>query len=227
MPEKEDDVEGYWPDGCWPDNICAEPNPTTRIDLDAVGSPTNTIMCWPSVGGMIIVDYISSVEFRYLGLDHLKINQRSYNTTEEDHFCQQLRRIGGKWWESYWDRTWATEMFMRRMSPIEKEVLHIGWPETGGVWLLRFENKYPQIVRRGTPTERMYNEIINNATTMEERWRAIKSCGGEFFEDPRDSEYIKPLLDGFGEHEEENNYPTYEERNEESPQWLLDYIATL
>ncbi|KAK0122198.1 hypothetical protein ONS95_010455 [Cadophora gregata] len=162
-------------------------------------------MCWPSVGGMIIVDYISSVEFQYLDLDKLEINQRSYNSTEEDNFCRQLRRTGGKWWKSYDDWGWATQISLRRMSPTEKEVLHIGWPETGGVWLLRFENKYPQVVRRGTPTEQMYTAIIHNATTMEERCRAIERCGGEFFEDPRDSQYIRPLLDGFGEHDEEDN----------------------
>jgi len=67
----------------------------------------------------------------------------------------------------------------------------------------------------------MYTKIINNATTMDERCRAIESCGGEFLEDPRDSEYIRPLLDGFGEHEEEDNDPTEEERNEEVPQWLV------
>lgn len=94
--EKEEHLTNVWTDDCWADGICVKPDPTTRIDLDGVGSLTNTILCWPSVGGMIIVDSISGVEFQYLGLDNLAFNQRSYNATEEDHFCQGLRRIGGK-----------------------------------------------------------------------------------------------------------------------------------
>lgn len=41
----ETEEEKYWPNGCWRDTICAEPDPTTRIDPDALGSPTSTIMC--------------------------------------------------------------------------------------------------------------------------------------------------------------------------------------
>ncbi|KAH9218665.1 hypothetical protein DL95DRAFT_458242 [Leptodontidium sp. 2 PMI_412] len=226
-PENEEHIEEHWTDGCWPDTLCATPDPTTRIDLDADGVLTNRILCWPSIGGIIITDDMSSVEYSYLGLDHLEINQRSYNSTEEDAFCRKLRKTGGKWWDSYWDWIKATQMLLRHMSPTEKEVLHLGWPETGGVWLLRYENKYPHVIRHGTPTEKAYNEIINNATTMEERWRAIKSCRGTFFKDPRDSEYIKPVLDGFGEHEEQDNSMSLEERNEEDPEWLLEYIANL
>ncbi|KAL5325967.1 hypothetical protein ACEPPN_007103 [Leptodophora sp. 'Broadleaf-Isolate-01'] len=93
--------------------------------------------------------------------------------------------------------------------------------------VVTYENKYPHVIRHGTPTEKAYNEIINNVTTMEERWRAIESCRGTFFKDPRDSEYIKPVLDGFGEHEEQDNSMSLEERNEEDPEWLLEYIANL
>ena len=178
-------------------------------------------MCRPSVGGMIIVNDLSRAEIAYLGLDNLKVNEISYNSTEEDNFCRQLRNTGGKWWETYWDWQWAVQYRGRRMSSIEREVLYLGWPKTGGVWLLRFENKYPNIIRHGTPAEQALDAIIRNATTMEERWQAIESCGGTFFRDPRDSEYIKPLLDGFGEHGWSDNTPTDEEINEESPQWLV------
>ncbi|KAG4441456.1 hypothetical protein IFR05_003062 [Cadophora sp. M221] len=225
--DQQEKPDKYWIDGCWRDDICATQDPATRIDLDANGVLTKIILCWLSIGGVIIVDDMSSVEYSYLGLDHLEINQRSYNSTEEDAFCRALRRTEGKWWDSYWEWEWATQMLARHMSPTEKEFLHLGWSETGGVWLLRYENKYPHVVLRGTPTEIAYKEIINNATTMEERWRAIESCGGTFFKDPRDSEYIKPLLDGFGEHEEQDNSPSPEERNQEDPEWLLEYMANL
>ena len=42
---------------------------------------------------------------------------------------------------------------------------------------------------------------IYNALTMEERCEAIKLSGGTFFENPEDSEYVRPLLQGFGNRE--------------------------
>jgi len=43
---------------------------------------------------------------------------------------------------------------------------------------------------------------IFNAHTMEERCDGIKMCGGTFYGRPENYEYVKPLVEGFGEYEE-------------------------
>lgn len=40
---------------------------------------------------------------------------------------------------------------------------------------------------------------IMNAHTMEERCRAMEMVGATYYENPEDCEYVKPLLDEFGE----------------------------
>lgn len=49
----------------------------------------------------------------------------------------------------------------------------------------------------------MHGDIgtIYNALTMEERCEGIKLSGGIFFENPRESDVVRPLLEGFGKHE--------------------------
>jgi hypothetical protein len=74
----------------------------------------------------------------------------------------------------------------------EREQLILGWPAGGGVWVLRFKNRDavsedPVTIRR-----------LNNALTMDERYNVIEMCGGAFYKNPGESEYVKPLLDGFG-----------------------------
>ncbi|KAH7409710.1 hypothetical protein BKA64DRAFT_405561 [Cadophora sp. MPI-SDFR-AT-0126] len=102
-----------------------------RLD-PSIGLYTNTIHSWPSIGGIIIAERVHPVELAYIGLDRFHSTPRSSNTTEEDLFCTQLRRIGGKWWNSWWDYQEATKSKMRMMWPNEREVLFLGWPEAGG-----------------------------------------------------------------------------------------------
>ncbi|KUJ18828.1 uncharacterized protein LY89DRAFT_683692 [Mollisia scopiformis] len=52
----------------------------------------------------------------------------------------KLRKVGGKWWESPYDFEKAVEFKMRKMYPDEREVLYLGWPQEGGVWVLRFQS---------------------------------------------------------------------------------------
>jgi hypothetical protein len=57
----------------------------------------NVVHCWPSVGGIIIAERVPAVELAYIGLDRFHTTPRSLNETEEDVFCMQLRKVGGKW----------------------------------------------------------------------------------------------------------------------------------
>jgi hypothetical protein len=50
---------------------------------------------------------------------------------------------------------------------------------------------------------------------MDERCEVLKQNGATFYKNPNDCEYVKTLLNGFGEHEDEDNTP-YEQM---SPGW--------
>ncbi|KAE8449309.1 hypothetical protein EG329_008210 [Mollisiaceae sp. DMI_Dod_QoI] len=162
---------------------------------------THEVTCWPSVGGIIMAKRAHSVELEYIGFDRFHPTLRSYNATEEDQFCMKLRKIGGKWWSSFDDHEFTTLMAGRGMYPDEIETLFLGWPADGGVWILRYESW------------RLVNWTLGpifHALTMEERCKAIEICGGTFFEDPEDCQFVKPLIEGFGEHEDRPDLTTDE-----------------
>lgn len=96
----------------------------------------NEVRCWPSVSGVIVASRsVHLVELAYIGVDRFHVNARSKNGTVEDAFCMQLRKIGGKWWKGYADFVRGGKS--RMLWPDEREVLFLGWPEHGGVWVLR------------------------------------------------------------------------------------------
>lgn len=76
---------------------------------------TNRVRCWPSVGGFIIADRVHAIELDYIGLDRFHITPRSTNATHEDAFCRKLRKIGGKWWESFEEYDMTTFAKLRMM----------------------------------------------------------------------------------------------------------------
>jgi hypothetical protein len=167
-------------------------DPVERITPRQWGG-SNTVY-WPSVGGIVVVQ---DVELDYIGFNPGDQGLERYlEQDKEDELCRQLRRIGGEWWASYFEYVWVREMQMRYMSAIEKEVLLLGWPSTGGVWVVRLEN-------RTVPWEE--SNLTRLAPTMDERCEALKQNGATFDKDPKDCDYVKSLLDGFGEHEEEDN----------------------
>ena len=151
---------------------------------------SNDVHCWPSAGGIIIAERVHAVELAYIGLDRFRITSRSYNETEEDAFCMRLRKIGGKWWSSYYDFEMTTKAKARMMWPDEREVLFFGWPEQGGVWVLRYDNW--KMVRGDLGP-------VWNAFSMKERCIALERRGAVFFERAEESEVVGPLLKGFGE----------------------------
>jgi hypothetical protein len=167
-----------------------EIEPTKRLEFLNLGR-SNTVMCWPSVGGIIAAKGVHSVELDFLGLNRFHPINRTYNATEEDIFCRKLRLVRGKWWSSYWDFIDITSLGGRRkMTAEEQEVLYLEWPESGGLWVLRLPNLNHFWYRI---------DRAKNAHSMEERCMALEMAGATFFESPEDCVYVKPLLDGFGE----------------------------
>ena len=68
----------------------------------------------------------------------------------------------------------------------DSEVIRVGYPATGGVWVLNLPEK--EASKRGVG-------VIHNAHSMEERCRVIESLGGVFYAHPDES----PELDLKGE----------------------------
>lgn len=169
--------------------------PTERVELSSLAD-WNTVMCWPSIGGIIVNRHVSSVELDFLNLSRFEASPRSYNANKEDAFCRLLRQTGGKWWSSYWDFMEAVDTKMRPMSAKEREALLLGWPEDGGVFVMREDNWYDFGKEPGS-------RRLSNAYTMEERCKAMEMSGAVYYAKPEDYELVKALLDGFGEHERE------------------------
>lgn len=167
------------------DGVWKIDEPTDRHSFPGLGSP-NTVRCWPSTGGIVIASGVPAVLLEYLGLDRFNntLNTRSFNTTEEDAFCRQVRKIGGKWWEGNWDWVDATTK-NRRMTEEEMAVLFLGWPADGGVWVLKERRREDLRAETGR---------ISNAFTMDERCRAIEMSGGTFFADPKDCSDTRDLV---------------------------------
>ncbi|KAI0179860.1 hypothetical protein GGR52DRAFT_215683 [Hypoxylon sp. FL1284] len=128
---------------------------------------------YPSRGGVYVL-HCNPVELDFLQLDRFHIAMRSLDQKEEDRHCFNMRKLGATWWQSeeaYARR--AMEWFDRAKEP----VTYVGWPSSGGVWVLR--------TTQGDAAERGVGRI-NNAFNMEERWRVIRDMGGIFYENPRD-----------------------------------------
>jgi len=172
--------------------------PTDRLSLSTLGE-SNTVICWPSIGGIIIKTDLTPIELDFLSLPRFSSVPRSDNAAAEDAFCRRLRLTEAKWYKNHWDYVGTHELFLRPPTSSEEEILHLGWPEKGGVWVMRQ-------VDRGDSWEGMWR--MRNAYTMTERCKALEMAGAKFYERPEESEYVRPLLEGFGEHEwwwEEND----------------------
>ena len=131
---------------------------------------------WPSLGGILIKEPADVVDLNFLGIDRLKVSSRSDNIIVEDAFCNRMRQIGAKWWESEKEFI-DVSVGMRDATELESRELVFGWPTSGGVWVLRFDQqkKLPRDFGR-----------IHMALDMDERCQVIKEYGGTFYEDPKD-----------------------------------------
>lgn len=200
------DRKDFTPPAGWvdsnPDNDEADyphfTEPTHRLDISNLGG-TNEVLCWPSVGGILVARSLTAVELDFLSLSRFSPTPRSYNVTEEDAFCQRLRLLGAHWYSSYTDYEFAHLYRLRQPTPDETQILHIGWPATSGVWVMRQENEFDQ-------WDGVFR--MRNAYTMEERCKALEMSGATFYENPEECKYVKPLLEGFGNKESENIAPT-------------------
>ena len=134
------------------------------------------IYTWLSSGGVLIKEPVDIVDFEFLGLDRLKPSTRSSIMQDEDAFCQRLRKLGAKWWDSEED---YFKVLLRERDQTSEEAAELifGWPSSGDVWLLRAssDRALPKDLGR-----------LHMALDMEERCHIIEEDGGLFYQDPND-----------------------------------------
>lgn len=136
---------------------------------------------WPSTGGRLELQNPSPFELDILGIeDHFTDSNRSADATDEDAFVRRLRRLGGTFYEY---------QYGIKNGEYSYAEIHtwLGWPEDedhkGGVWVLK--------VKRSETFEKMTGKI-RLAKTMQDRCRAIKMCGGVFY-DSLTEEHLVPI----------------------------------
>jgi hypothetical protein len=165
---------------------------TTRLEFRGLRG-ANEVHCFPSEGGVWIADWVSPVELDFLGLDRFKALEKSENQDEEDIFCRRLQKVGAKLWRDFDDYIDAMHG-ARRKTKEEATRLVLGWPEGGGVYVLKVEGLKDD--QTGAWTEGWVGGLgsIQNAYTMKERCQAIEKLGGVFYDNPRDCEDIRDLV---------------------------------
>jgi hypothetical protein len=148
--------------------------PQSQTDRTSFGAgPGTSVYGWPSKGGLYVLASCDGVELDFLQLDRFNVTSRSQDPAEEDAHCANMRKLGATWFES--EEAYILSALQR--SRPQKRVLFVGWPSTGGVWVLK--TTYTEASSRGLGR-------IKNALSMEERCQAIERLGGIFYADPKD-----------------------------------------
>jgi hypothetical protein len=126
--------------------------------------------CWQDNG--VWIKRLTPVEMSALGIDRFQDTER----VDDDEFCTRLRMYGASFWElpPQWPENvvWC-ENLDPCIDPTKKVSLEVGFPTSGGVWVLD--------TGRGLDFPKSLG--LQNALTMDERCKVIESLGGGFCED--------------------------------------------
>ena len=135
---------------------------------------------WPSTGGRLTILSPSAFELDYLNVNRFTTSERADEPATEDAFCLQMKRLGATFIQ------WGRALFIDAEKAAEEIHTILGWPASGGVWVIRetWEALYDRDVGR-----------VKLAKTMEERCRAIEMSGGTFFANPSDCDFTKDLVE--------------------------------
>ena len=157
---------------------------------------TVSVWAWPSRGGLIVLERVTPVDIDFLGLDpvHLPI-QRDPDQDAEDRFCQQLLRLGAKWFDSVErfhvvacvavdDQRYIDDLVDGLAEPLttmERQWVCVGITSGERLWVAEFDTPLLFI-------EDKYNQEPDGSTrvllarTMEERCSILKDLGAKFYE---------------------------------------------
>lgn len=151
--------------------------PKTSFDpLKRYSLEYGKVACWQE-GGVWIKE-LTPVEMSSLCVDRFQDSDRSPNQSDEDDFCAQLRAFGASFWQlpPRWPEhvNWC-ETIDACVEPTMKVNFEVGYPTTGGIWILDTSQGWDRLYPRSLG--------LRNALTMDERSEVIKSLGGRFCED--------------------------------------------
>lgn len=148
--------------------------PTARYDID-----TNHVACYPSSGGIWMAE-LGPVELQYLGINRFESTERDLDQDADDAFCRELRLFGGMWYDGYPGPGFRNEcIHLHEWVPLFTIEREVGFPETGGVWVLEPRDD-------GLDGERYYPRgisMVRNSLTMTERCMVLERLGAVFCED--------------------------------------------
>ncbi|TVY87791.1 hypothetical protein LAWI1_G004120 [Lachnellula willkommii] len=152
--------------------------PLKRYSLDY----GNKVACWQHDG--VWIKEVTPVEMSSLGVDRFQDTERAHQQADEDVFCMRLRIHGASFWQlpPHWPEhlNWreAVDRYVDYREPTLKVSLEVGFPASGGVWMLNTslgldDELYPKSMG------------LRNVLTMDEKCEVIKDLGGRFCEDIR------------------------------------------
>ncbi|KAK6336952.1 hypothetical protein TWF718_009740 [Orbilia javanica] len=185
------------------------PIPYVRIDNQLTRSPRIarsrfhlgggiSVYCYPSIGGHWYATGVSSVELDFLGIDRFKPQDRSFNQTEEDAFCEKFQLLEPFYDDDKFD--WYSQPHPEGESK-RPSIRHIFcWPKTGGAWVKKLAYtkeggwyEFGTMEDIGEGGEGLVGAIWN-AHSMEERCQAFERAGGKFCAKLEDCEETKPYI---------------------------------
>lgn len=165
-------------------NHCRACNYTERY---TAGS--SLVYGYPSTGG-ILAKSVDALELVHLGLDRFNNAWRSGDIVKEDEFCNDLHHIGAGWWP-YKVACGCPEL--DKVDIVNQRIkIETGWPETGGVWVLKCPSRFRERYDVSTEMERKLWKL-KLVLNMDEKSQILKELGAEFYEDPDDCEDLRPL----------------------------------
>lgn len=165
------------------DDTSPVPSPNLRTQF---GPRTTLIRGFPSKGGIYLLPDAGPVELEFLSLDRFHETLCSDEPTEEDAFCQRMRGMGAEWFENEREADDRPPPKVRDGKMVGRMEVWLGWPQSGGVWVLEIEEF--EGARRGVGGR------IRNAKSMEERCRFIEMLGGVFFRDRKDCQLTRDIV---------------------------------
>jgi hypothetical protein len=132
-----------------------------------------TVHGWPSDGGMY-VKRVDNAQLEYLSLREDENPLRFSDPVEEDAFCERLLLLGAEW---------RQDQVLHETNPWEYD-LEVGYPTTGGVWILKAARPLPP------KFEKLYS-----ASNMDERCQILQELGAAFYDDSLKSQDLNWHID--------------------------------
>ena len=165
------------------DDTSPVPSPNLRTQF---GPRTTVVRGFPSKGGIYLLRDAGPVELGFLSLNRFRESPRSQKPAEEDAFCQRMRGMGAQWFENEEEADKGSPLKVRDGKRVGRMEVWLGWPESGGVWVLEIEEF--EGARKGVGGR------IRNAKSMEERCSFIEMLGGVFYSDRKDCHLTRDII---------------------------------